>query len=144
MGTLGECTGGPEGELDRDPEYLSISLHLAGTYSNGGSGGHWVFGIPPIEDRGVLAWSWYGGRDDLLMLLKNTDDRDPWPGLMFLFDSCGQYFSVRNWLCEPEARGWKMVLMLLRLCWVFCALSERGRSSWQIGLSWKSSPSIGM
>lgn len=74
---LGERTGGPEGELDRVPEYLSMSLHLEGTYSNGGSGGHWVFGLPPIEDSGVLAWLWYGGNDDLLILLKNTDDRDP-------------------------------------------------------------------
>lgn len=96
MCTLGECIGGPEGEFDRVPEYLSMSLHLAGTYSNGGSGGHWVFGLPPIEDSGVLAWLWYGGNDDLLILLKNTDDRDPEPGLMFLFDSCGKYFSGRN------------------------------------------------
>lgn len=74
---FGECIGGPKGELDRDPEYLSMSLHLEGMYSKGGSGGHCVFGLPPIEDKGVLAWSWYGGSDDLLMLLKNTDDRDP-------------------------------------------------------------------
>lgn len=45
-----------------------------GTKCNGGSGGHWVLDLPPMEERGVLVWPQHGGRDTLLPPSKKMED----------------------------------------------------------------------
>lgn len=102
--------------------------------------------LPPMEDRGVQAWPQHGDRAVLLPASKKMEDMGWCSGSVFLPSSGGGYLSSRKGLgAAVGPSGWKMVVMVLKHCWgVGCGLSGTRGSSGQMGLSSKSSPSIGM
>lgn len=59
-----------------------------GPKCNGGSGGHWVLDLPPMEERGVLVWPQHGGRDTLLPPSKKMEDMGWCSGSIFLLPRC--------------------------------------------------------
>lgn len=102
--------------------------------------------LPPIEERGVLAWPQHGGRDPLLPASKKMEDMGQCSDSVFRLSNCCGYLSRKKgpWLA-PGVSGWKMLDMVLKQCWgLGWGLSGTSGSSGQMGLSWKSSPSIGM
>lgn len=102
--------------------------------------------LPPIEERGVLAWPQHGGRDPLFPASKKMEDMGQGSGSGFLLSTCWGYLPKKRGLWgAPRASGWKMLVMVLKQCWALVwGLSGTWGSSGQMGLSWKSSPSIGM
>lgn len=92
----------------------------------------------------MLAGSWYGG---ICMgpLLYGTDGHDSTEPPLMLCLSPPEFMLDWKWAAEGEPKGWKRLVMLLKLCWLVprAPISDGG-SSWQMGLSWKSSPSMGM
>lgn len=102
--------------------------------------------LPPKEERGVLAWPQHDGRDTLLLPSKKMEDMGWCSGSVFLLSSCCWYLSRRKGLgAGTGASGWKMLVMvLMQCCGRNCGFSGESFSSGQMGLSWKSSPSMGM
>lgn len=78
-------------------------------------------------------------------LLQGMDGHDPTEPPLMLFLSPPELMLGWKWAAEGDPKGWKRLVMLLKLCWLVTRppISDAG-SSWQMGLSWKSSPSMGM
>lgn len=94
----------------------------------------------------MLAWPQHGGRDPLLPASKKMVDMGQCSDSVFRLSNCCGYLSRKKvpWLA-PGVSGWKMLDMVLKQCWgLGWGLSGTSGSSGQMGLSWKSSPSIGM
>lgn len=74
--------------------------------------------LPPMEDRGVLAWPQQGGMAVLRPASKKMEDMGWCSGSVFLPSSGGGYLSSRKVLSEAVGTsGWKMFVMVLKQCW---------------------------
>lgn len=87
MESWGEVTEGPSGGAPKDSVCWSPTGHLVGPKCNGGSGGHCVLDLPPMEERGVLAWLQHCGREALLPPSKKMEDMGWCSGSVFLLCS---------------------------------------------------------